>query len=431
MMTHLYTIIEFLNTIVCIHFLYNKKLKLNIPIILLLLLNAVVFGLINTYHLSPAIILALHISIFLYTLIYMENNIKLAILSNMLTSIITGLLPLLAGLPWMFVITDFPDSDIIALIANASTLIILFLIRKFLGKLFHLLSKQNKLIYCSIALFFSLLIASVIYYKETMEISFEQLFLLIMFGSLIIFLSYSWQKERELLHIREMESHMHELYDASFHNLISSIKEKQHDFHNHLQTLKSLHYTIHSYEELVKEQDKYCSEILEDNKFYGLLNSGSPVLSGFLYGKFLDADKKQIHIDYFISILHRHFPVPEYILVEITGILWDNAVEYIAVNHDLEKCIYLQITETANELTIETGNPVHPLSYAEITDFFQYGNSKKKNHSGIGLNKILKYRDDYHFLLTVDKQNRKEGTWLFIKIIISLKPPHSDDGFTD
>jgi len=425
---HLYTIVEIMNVIVCIHFLYGKKLVLNRINLSLICFDLLIFELMRLYGLNQILTMAVYLFIFLYPLFMAENNFRRAAISSMLMVILLSLLPLLTGTPFMYFIPDIFRADDIALIGNSLTLLLLVIGKNFLNRLFQLLCSRNEIVYIAIALFFAGIIIHLNLYKTSKELSFEQLFFLLVFGFLIVVLSYCWQKEREQLHIKEMEIKMHEIYDASFQNLIASVKEKQHDFHNHLQTLENLRYTTHTYEELVREQEKYCSELKENPRYYNLLNIPNPVLAGFLYGKFLDADKRQVSIDFSISILQRYHTIPEYVLVEMIGILWDNALEYVT-EKEYSKYISIRLEETQKSMEIEVGNPIDDISYEDIAEFFRWGKSGKENHSGIGLNKLIKYRDKYKFLLIANKRENQGSIWFYVKIVINRKPPHFNDCF--
>lgn len=204
---------------------------------------------------------------------------------------------------------------------------------------------------------------------------------------------------------------------ASFEELIYEIRRNQHDFHNHLQAIYSLHYSIYDYETLVKEQEKYLKFILENTKYYKLLNAHNPVIAGFLYRKILEADVEGYAISFDIKLNKMQPHIPEYILVEIIGILWDNAIE--AGREQNKKKISLRMDDTKHKFELEVSNPIPNLSYEEIHRFFEAGNTTKGKFRGIGLNKIKEYKKKYKFDLIVEKDEIEEEYWLRIKI--SLK----------
>lgn len=200
------------------------------------------------------------------------------------------------------------------------------------------------------------------------------------------------RNERRISSRIEKDLQVHELYDESFKNLLDTIRKKQHEYNNHIQAILSMHYSIHTYEELVQEQKAYCDSLVEDTRYYGLLNGKWPVLSGFLYSKFIEADKKGIHIKYAVRVERRSYKIPEFVMVEILGILVDNAME--AVEGSEYPIIYVSI-EDADEFRIEIGNPVQGLTQKEMMQFFDKGYTSKEGHSGLGLCKLAEYSQRY------------------------------------
>ena len=229
---------------------------------------------------------------------------------------------------------------------------------------------------------------------------------------MICFISYCWQSEKEKRHEKELELQMNQLYGDSFKELIETIQEKQHDFHNHIQAIKSQHYAIHTYDELVKAQEQYCNVLVDDLKYYKLLNKDNPIVTGFLYGKFTEADRQGIRIDYRVELDGNIENVPIYILVEIIGILWDNAVEF--VKEEKEKYVKIFLEKRIDNVKIEISNPINDMSLDEISQLFDRGYSGKKNHSGIGLSKIKKYAEKYKFKVMANKKRKDNKYWLVI-----------------
>lgn len=251
-----------------------------------------------------------------------------------------------------------------------------------------------------------------------MEISIEELVAIIFGGFLLGFVLYAWQKEKMKLQMKEMELQMSRAYYDSFEELIRTIRKNQHDFHNHLQAIYSLHYSIQDYDTLVKEQEKYLEFILENSKYYKLLNVNNPIITGFLYRKILEADTEGYKISYHVKLNKSKHTIPEYILVEMIGILWDNAIE--AGREQKNKKISLLIDDTKEMFEIEVSNPIPDISYEEIHSFFELGKTTKGESRGIGLSKIKEYKKKYKFNLMVKKDEMEGEYWLRIKICLPL-----------
>lgn len=280
-------------------------------------------------------------------------------------------------------------------------------------KFFAIVVEHSKSIFIVIMFYFCFMVYNLIQYKRDMSFSVAQIITIVVFGLLICVISYCWQSEKEKRHEKELELQMNQLYGDSFKELIETIQEKQHDFYNHIQAIKSQHYTIHTYDELVKAQENYCNILEDDFKYYKLLNKDNPIITGFLYGKFIEADRQSIHVDYQVEVdKNTEKEMPVYILVEIIGILWDNAIDF--VKEEEQKYIKIVVEKHLDNIKIEVANPVYDISFEKISRLFDRGYSEKKNHSGIGLSKIKKYAERYGLKVTADKKNIDNKCWLVI-----------------
>lgn len=292
-----------------------------------------------------------------------------------------------------------------AIFINLIAFIILLLIRKKLHSLYKFAAKKNFMVFMAFLVAFSVTIIGIIQYKKEMETSVGQFMMLLLVGSLICILVYSWQSEKENKSKVERELQMHKMYDNSFAGLIATMRKKQHEFHNHLQAIVGMHYMIKTYEELVEEQQKYVGTLLHENKFYHLLSSDWHVLAGFLYSKFLEADAKGIGIKYTLGVQQEMCRVPEFVMIEILGILLDNAIE--AVEKIENPMIYVRVVKEET-FSIQVANTIEDLAYGKVVQFFEEGYSSKEGHQGLGLHKIAEYGQRYHFEPKVLKINFEE-----------------------
>ena len=150
-------------------------------------------------------------------------------------------------------------------------------------------------------------------------------------------------------------------------------------------------YTIDNYDELVESQKKYCDDVIEKNKETKLLLSiGNPLIAGFLYRKYQEAQKQQITIECKSATSGNDYFVPEYELIEFLGILIDNAIDALNANTLADKRIYVQINDREQELSILVANISRHYDMNEIGKFFQKDFTSKGKGHGIGLTKLRK-----------------------------------------
>lgn len=409
----LYTLIEICNIICCLHFIYNKKIKIDIQSILLICTDSILFELINIYDVNRNLSMLMYFLIFIYIIAEFGADIKSAVVANLIYVIVLGVGQLVGVLILTLLRLESLADSLSAIIINLIAFIILLLIRRELHSLYKFAIKKNFMVFAAFLISFLVIIKGIVQYKKEMETSVGQFMMLLLVGSLTCILVYSWQNEKENKAKVERELQMHKMYDNSFASLIATMRKKQHEFHNHLQAIVGMHYMLKTYEELVEEQQKYVGTLLHENKFYGLLSSNWPVLAGFLYSKFLEADAKGIGIKYTLGVELEMCRIPEFVMIEILGILLDNAIE--AVEKIENPMIYVRVVKEES-FSVQVANTIEDMTYGNVMRLFDEGYSSKKGHQGLGLHKIAEYGQRYHFEPRVLKINFEERDCLVMII---------------
>lgn len=208
----------------------------------------------------------------------------------------------------------------------------------------------------------------------------ETYFKIVYFMLIILFVVYEWQKSRMDVEKKKTQLEMNKLYFDAYDQLITLVRERQHDMKNHINAILSLAYTIEDYDELVAKQKEYCGYVIEQNEKTKLvLSSGNPLIAGFLYSKIREAESREITLDYHLGIKETETVIPEYELVEMAGILLDNAIE--ALNNmkeeEFPRKIYFAIKDTEEGIDLIVAN-TSPYYEEDMTDhFFEPGYSSK------------------------------------------------------
>ena len=409
----LYTLIEICNIICCLHFIHNKKVKIDIQSILLICTDSILFELINIYDVNRNLSMLMYFLIFIYIIAEFGADIKCAVVANLIYVIVLGVGQLVGVLILTLLRLESLADSLSAIVINLIAFIILLLIRRELHSLYKFVIRKNFMVFAAFLISFLVIIKGIVQYKKEMETSVGQFMMLLLVGSLTCILVYSWQNEKENNAKVERELQMHKMYDNSFASLIATMRKKQHEFHNHLQAIVGMHYMLKTYEELVEEQQKYVGTLLHENKFYGLLSSNWPVLAGFLYSKFLEADAKGIGIKYTLGVELEMCRIPEFVMIEILGILLDNAIE--AVEKIENPMIYVRVVKEES-FSVQVANTIEDMTYGNVMRLFDEGYSSKKGHQGLGLHKIAEYGQRYHFEPRVLKINFEERDCLVMII---------------
>lgn len=237
---------------------------------------------------------------------------------------------------------------------------------------------------------------------------------------LVLWMSSEMEKQQ-----KQEELKMYELYTKTFEDLITAIRIKQHEFNNHINAIKCLPYTAQNAKELIAEQNRYCDAVLEDTEIVKLLKlESSPVLCGFLYSKLIFAQSLDIYFIYEVDPINVERYVTIHHFIEMTGILFDNAVEALVKEKRIENNsgkIILRLSSYENtKLLLEVANISRIYTNEEIEEFFVTGKSSKGDNRGVGLSRvkllIQKYKADLH----VTNQQYHEENYLSFRIIFRL-----------
>lgn len=237
---------------------------------------------------------------------------------------------------------------------------------------------------------------------------------------LIGVLIFSWQRERYEKIAKEKELELEQAYEVVYEQLLESIRRKQHDFHNQINAIYSHHLIAKDYDTLVSLQKEYCSEILNENRYARLVSNGSPTIIAFLYSKFVEAETKGCHIAYDIKIDDMQGYLPKYKMIEILGVLLDNAME--AVEQRDSKNITVKMLEQPEQLSVAIKNDSMHYEREEIMRFFEPGYSKKGEGRGIGLSKVREILLKYHAGIKVSCEKEE---FVFEFILPKIKDSHA------
>ena len=402
--------LEMISILLCIHNLYGKIFRLNIKNIITIGVDIIFLWLIGEGKLPSEMSMLAYLVVLAYCIVEFGVNKRELIVNNILCMTILTILQ--AG-SWTLLDTfqliheSDSGSGVINLMVNVLVLLMILLVLQHIGLYRFSVFMQQKVVLLRILLVIALLFVAylLIIMKVTDYLATEQYIVIMISLCLLASVTYMWQKNQYKVKEQQIELQMHHMYEESFENLVSDIRSRQHDFENHINAVYSQHYTSTTLEELIEKQRKYCDVLREDNKYNKLLSAGNSIITGFLYGKFLQAEGKGITVKYNVKLGELECPVPTYKLVEIIGNLFDNAIEALEGN-GCQKVILIDLVETPVELnfTIRNENPYIPQE--KLLQLFQRGESSKGSQRGLGLFNVKKICEEYHCeLLAGNKKN--------------------------
>lgn len=216
------------------------------------------------------------------------------------------------------------------------------------------------------------------------------------------------------------EKHKIEIYDTYLpilDNMIKNIRKRQHLYQNQISSIVNLTHVQTNYDDLCTALTQF-SEISETDKndvSLLFLHIENKLLASLLYCKVIDA---QTHGKNVIPTINKYSYKSQcnaFDIVDIAGILLDNAIESDSKN------IYITIGSNSSEkFNICIENEGYLANPEFIDKIFNPGYTSKKNPEGHGLglsilkSKIRKYNGD----ITVDTKYHDQKCYLSIEVEI-------------
>ncbi len=409
--------------------LFDRRLKFSIYTVMLIAVYLYVFSAINNGDYPAYISFFAYLAIIVYCLFVYKVNIKVTLINFFLAFMIGGVLQLVICIPVYYLHNEEKSiTGFNGLFVNIISVVVLLLIRdkiKF-NRISDFIQERNWIIKISFIFIVVYIFANALYMKINYNIENTDLIQIIFFMSLFFLAINEWQKAIIDAERKRTQLEMNELYYDAYDELILLIRERQHDMKSHINAILGMIYTIDNYDDLVESQKKYCDDVIGKNKETKLLLSiGNPLVAGFLYRKYQEAQKLEIEIECKVASKENNFFVPEYEIIEMLGILIDNAMEALSIRTVHGKKIYVEIKDTNEDLQIFVANISQYYGPDEISKFFQKDYSSKGKGRGIGLHKLKKVVQEKDGDIMVTNEKKDGNDYLRFGIILPKKGRHS------
>lgn len=376
-------LLEYISIILCIYKAAGEKVRLNAGMILLACIDFISIMLCSYGYITGYSKLFLFISILIYIKWKVAKDWAKAIrlYGTMLIIIMTSQIILFYLVKLLF--PKVLATNYKGIVINFAICVLIFLWKKKYGTAITSFLSSTKGIV--ILVLYAITLIRIIQLNDMngavdFELSIQ--FLIETIGLSIA--SVLWLNAEASSQKKAKEIYMYEMYNKAFEQTIETIRSRQHEFENHINAIRCLRYTSNSIEELIKQQSEYCDNLVKENELNKLLKCDlEPVLVGFLYSKITDAKERNTDVKYNIQPINIRNNIEIYELVELIGILFDNALEAV---ENSEKKIILNLEKiNDNVFKIEIANRSRGYSNSELEKFCEYGYSTKDKKRGIGL----------------------------------------------
>ncbi len=208
----------------------------------------------------------------------------------------------------------------------------------------------------------------------------------------------------------------HDEYLPIVDELIKEVRVKQHDFNNQIQSILSLPLVYNRFEDLSEAILRQTNALTRASNTSKLLSINYRLLSALIFSKTSIASEQKKNFTYTVLSPDLESKLPEYMLIEVVGILIDNAFE--ATNE--EDDIHLIFNQFNDKMVITSKN-VGPIVTPEfVRNMFTLGFSTKSSRGdrGIGMYKLKSIVDDNDGDLTIFNENIKGKTFICFEVKI-------------
>lgn len=227
----------------------------------------------------------------------------------------------------------------------------------------------------------SIVVISMVVYAnfETSFVTQNLLLILIVF-SLVISMNIWMIYEHNKRSRQEKRVSAIEQYLPVIDELVSEVRARQHEFHNKLLAIHSIVETASTLPEAQAQISAYTKDVMMQSEIREILQLDSKVIGGFLYTKMKIAELKKITLTPRIHALFGPMETEEHQLVEIFGVLIDNALEASYPGDEIIVTVQRADNNSLTEMTVM--NPHPPKSSTEFKQMFHKGYTTKQRLQG-------------------------------------------------
>lgn len=409
-------LLEYISIILCLYKIAKIKFRLNYWLIIMFLIEVFLFGLNGMRKIPVEYEFCIVILQFLYTKLYLKKSWKnaLTIYGTMLITVM--ILQLLCFYILKILSINIRNIEYSGILVNIIICVVIWLWKdKYIKFLVGKLNIFKQEVITMIFLFILLRIIYLCGHNETVNFEVAIQFFIETIGvGIASALWLSAENEKEL---KKKEIQMYEMYTKAFEETVMTIRIRQHEFENHINAMKSLNYTIKNSEELALLQEEYCEKVLEGGKINKLLKLNmNPVVIGFLYSKFTNAEEKGISVEFQIHPINIAEKMEIYEFIEMVGILFDNAVE--ALSHSEKRMIIFKlIQEKDSVFLLEIANASRIYRNEEFEMFCVNGYSSKGENRGIGLTRVKEIAQRNKAEILIQNANYNSENFISFKVL--------------
>lgn len=238
----------------------------------------------------------------------------------------------------------------------------------------------------------------------------------IIFVVLISFAILGWLLyEQKKTQVMENRMKAIEKYIPIIDELVAEVRSRQHEFSNKLLAISSILHSSENIKDAQEQVAKYVDNVQLTRGQYELLNMDHKVIAGFLYTKMKRAEQLNMQLKIERTVQVSEFPCEDYDLIEVLGILIDNAIEACFGGDKI--IIRMSKVNDYHELTVS--NPADYMTNEQFMQLFKLGYSTKStftNERGFGLYNVQQIVKQYNGKIIARNEQEKKMITIGIQI---------------
>ncbi|KMY41498.1 sensor histidine kinase [Peribacillus loiseleuriae] len=235
-------------------------------------------------------------------------------------------------------------------------------------------------------------------------------FVVLIVLAMLVFLFY----EQKRTQVMENRMKAIEKYIPIIDELVVEVRSRQHEFSNKLLAISSILQANENMENAREQVSKYVENVQLTSGQHELLNMDHKVIAGFLYTKMKRAEQLNMKLKFERSVSVSAFPCEDYDLIEVLGILIDNAIE-ACFGGDT---ILIRMVQLNDRYELTVSNPAEYMTNEQFMQLFKLGYSTKSIHSdnrGFGLYNVQQIAKQYGGKI-IARNDQKNGPMITIGI---------------
>lgn len=416
MLLHIVLASEILSSLICMHCLHGKKIKLEKGTVLIVILLFFILEAINLFQWNYLTTIISHVVIFIYCKKKFQVSITETVVSFVLYILIMTSVQFCFGIAANAV---FYQNKAICYFAR-SILTLLFCIgilpKCRLPKLCKIIYENKGTMYRILSIISMIVFIILLTGKIRKLVQLQYFIFVVPCIVVVLHLLLKWGDAAAEAGRLAKRLSAEERGKENFNKLLAVVRMRQHAYKNHLTAILSTHYTYKTYEQMVEAQNQYCKQMQAEDRYTKLLLLSDKIIAGYLYEKIQEAERYGVTVRYIVTAFLDHICVPAYQVIEMLGILLDNAVDAVKQSRTPE--VFIEIAEQDSGYGVSVRNPYEYVPYQEIQSWFQFGKSQKGDDRGVGLYQLKQICCEWECALECRNIEYENVNWIVFTVKI-------------